>query len=499
MRYLLTGKQMKQTDRYTIEQIGIPSLVLMERAAYAVAEAVAARAGKKEHIWVACGTGNNGADGIAAARMLHLKGYDVLVLLGGNPQRGTAEYHQQMKIAKELDLNIAEFKDFIPGRCDVLVDAVFGVGLDREITGEYREFLDLLNGRKPRLTVAVDIPSGIHSDDGRVMGTAVKADLTVTFGWQKLGCALYPGREYSGEVVIDDIGFPDKSLGETEFLAFTYEEEDKRRIPSRPAYSNKGTFGKVLIIAGSAGMSGAAYLSASAAYGMGAGLVRIFTVEENRPVLQQQLPEAIIEVYGPEEVLEGKEAFEDQALDALKWADVIVMGPGMGGKPYVRSLVEFVLSHAYVPIVLDADALNAVAAHPELAGYFTENIVVTPHLGEMSRLTGKSIEEIKSALSETATEYAGRYGITCVLKDAVTIVAMKDGRTYYNSSGNSAMAKAGSGDVLTGVIAGLLALGMEESESAALGVYLHGCAGDRVRRAKGEHGLLARDLVEALG
>lgn len=498
MRYLLTGKQMKAVDRYTIEQIGIPSLVLMERASMAVAKEVMEHSGKREHIWVACGTGNNGADGIAAARMMFLKGYDVLVLLAGNPEHGTAEYGLQLKIAQELGLNIAEFKDFIPGRCDVLVDAVFGVGLDREIRGEYRELLELLNNRKPRFTVAVDIPSGIHSDTGKIMGIGIKADVTVTFGWQKLGTCLYPGKEYSGRVVIDDIGFPQKSLEQVSPQSFTYEEEDKKRVPIRPAYSNKGSFGKVLIIAGSAGMSGAAYLSASAAYAMGAGLVKVFTVEANRGILQQQLPEAIIECYDPEAALRGTGNFKEQAEKMLEWADLAVLGPGIGQDDYVPCLVEFVLSHAYVPIILDADGLNAVAGKPELTGYFTENIIITPHLGEMSRLTGKSIGEIRENLHETASEYSGKYGITCVLKDAVTVVGMKDGRVYYNSSGNSAMAKAGSGDVLTGIIAGLLGLGMEESEAAALGVYLHGCAGDRVCREKGQHSLLARDLVEAI-
>lgn len=498
MRYLLTGKQMKQVDQYTISQIGIPSLVLMERAAFAVAEEVKKRVGKRDHIWAACGTGNNGADGIAAARMLHLCGYDVTVLLAGNPQKGTEEYRRQLSIAQRLDLNIAEFNDFIPGRCDVLVDAVFGVGLDREITGEYRDVLLLLRERNPKLTVAVDIPSGIHSDNGRVMGIALKADVTVTFGWQKLGTFLYPGREYSGEVIIDRIGFPKQSLAKACPQAFTYEEADKSRIPARPAYSNKGTFGKVLLIAGSAGMSGAAYLSASAAYAMGAGLVKIWTVEENRAILQQQLPEAIIQVYDPDEVLCETDDFKEKAQKVLEWADLLVLGPGLGQGEYVSHLVEFVLSHAYVPMVLDADGLNAVARRPELTGYFTENIIITPHVGEMARLTGKTTEEISGSLSETAAAYSSRYGITCVLKDAVTIVAMRDGRIYYNSSGNSAMAKAGSGDVLTGVIAGLLALGMEEPEAAALGVYLHGCAGDRVRRERGEHGLFARDIVEAL-
>lgn len=498
MRYLVSGSQMKQIDRHAIETIGIPSMVLMERAAMAVAAEAESLAKKDDRIWSVCGTGNNGADGIAAARMLHGKGYRVSVLLCGDPGHGTEEYGRQLQIARGLDVPIIEFHDFIPGSCDIIIDGVFGVGLSRNIEGEYLEVLRMLMSREAREVIAIDIPSGIHSDNGQVMGAALQATVTVTFGYEKLGTVLYPGRAYAGRVLVADIGFPQVSLLQAGAEIFTYGVEDLGRIPKRPAYSNKGSFGKVLLVAGAENMSGAAYLSGLAAYRMGAGLVKIFTVESNRPILQEQLPEAVIETYRPEDAWERPEAFKGQIGAACDWASVIILGPGLGQAAYTRPLVQEILEHAYVPIVIDADALNVIAANPELTQYYTENIIVTPHLGEMSRLTGKTIGQIQESLIDTAVEYSGRYGITCVLKDAVTVVTGKEGQIYLNSSGNSAMAKAGSGDVLTGAVAGLLAQGEENWEGAILGVYLHGAAGDRAMESISAHGILARDIANQL-
>lgn len=498
MRYLVTGSQMKEVDQYTIERIGIPSLVLMERAALAVFEEVKKHVQKTDPIWILCGNGNNGADGVAVARMLHLKGYQVLAILAGKKDGGSREYGIQIDIAEKVGVHFIDDSGFSPGRCVLFVDALFGVGLNREILGAYGEIMEKFIECRPGFTIAVDIASGIHSDTGQVMGTAFRADVTVTFGYEKLGSMLYPGKEYCGQVIVADIGFPEKSLLETGTGYFTYEPGDERLIPKRPAYSNKGSFGKVLIAAGGRNMSGAAYLSALAAYRTGAGLVKIFTVEDNRTILQTGLPEAIIVTYDPKEAEAGTDAFQELMRTQCEWASVIVLGPGLGREAYVKNLVEGVLTNAYVPIILDADGLGTIAANPELTGYFTENIIVTPHLGEMARLTGSSIETIRKNLIAAAREYADRFGITCVLKDAVTIGACKDQRTFVNSSGNSAMAKAGSGDVLTGIIAGLLALGLEESDAAALGVWLHGCAGDAVRERYGSYSLLATQLTEEI-
>lgn len=506
MRNLVTGEQMKAIDQYTIEEIGVPSLVLQERAAMCVAQEILKDKGQKGLVWAACGTGNNGADAIAAARILHLAGYPVTVILCGDRERETRECRLQRTIAENLGIQVAEWTDFIPGRCEILIDGVFGVGLAREIEGQYREFLERLSGQSPRLTVAVDIPSGIHADTGQVMGVALKADVTVTFGWEKWGTMLFPGRDYAGQVVIGDIGFSELSFqkavledGEGKRRAFTYGPEDLSLIPGRPAYSNKGSFGHVLIVAGSRNMSGAAYFSALAAYRCGAGLVKILTVEENLDVLKRQLPEAIFLSYRADQPETEPEAFAALLEEQCVWADAVVLGPGLGEEPYVRSLVPAVLSAACSAIIVDADGLNAIAANPEMTRFYTDNVIITPHLGEMARLTGQTIKELQRDLPEAALGYAARCGVTCVLKDAATAAADRDGRLYLNASGNSAMAKAGSGDVLTGIIAALCAQGMEPAEGAFLGVYLHGLAGDRISAKRGGYSLLARELADAAG
>ncbi len=261
---------------------------------------------------------------------------------------------------------------------------------------------------KPEFTIAVDIPSGIHSNTGQIMGTAIPADLTVTFGYEKLGTMLYPGKEYSGRVVVEDIGFPPESMNDVKTEYFTFQETDMALVPPRPAYSNKGSFGKVLLVAGSRNMSGAAYLSALSAYRTGAGLVRIFTVEENREILQTLLPEAVIVSYRSSDAELKSENFEQLLIEQCEWASVIVLGPGLGQGVYVKNLVESILVNAYVPVIVDADGLNTIANNPELTSYYTENIIITPHLGEMARLTGSSVDLIKKHLIQTAREYADR-------------------------------------------------------------------------------------------
>lgn len=539
MKTLLSGRKMKAADAYAIEQIGIPSVVLMERAALAVAlraEKAADAFGPGCHIWALCGAGNNGADGVAAARMLHLKGYRTTIFMAGREEKGTQELQLQLSIARRLGIPVKTWERMKeePGGCQVLLDGLFGVGLSREIEGEYKRCMELageiltgkngiqegpssesvpqgtgIYGKYPTTSskpwcIAIDIPSGIHSGTGAVMEIALQADETVTFGWEKMGTAVYPGRSFAGTVTVADIGFPKEALQaepeeeEPISIAYACEKADLMRVPERKAYSNKGTFGRVLIAAGSKNMSGAAYLSALGAYRSGAGLVKILTVEENRAVLQTLLPEAIIASYTPEQLLGGREDFKEMIEEQMKWADVVVLGPGLGNEPYVEYLAEDILTSAFVPVIIDADGLNTIASHPYLTSYYTENIVITPHLGEMARLTGQKTEEIQADLFGAAFSYATHYGITCVLKDAATVTAGREGALYINTSGTSAMAKAGSGDVLTGILAGLMALGLEEEEAAYLGVYIHGLAGEEVSK-NGLHSLLATELARAAG
>ena len=498
MRYLVTGEQMKEVDRYSIEQIGIPSLVLMERAALAVFKEAKKHVKRTGKIWVLCGSGNNGADGVATARMFALAGYDTLLILAGEKDKGSREYLTQIAIAEKIGVDMVSGFASIPETCDLFIDALFGVGLDREIKDKYRDIMERIHQKTLGYTVAVDLPSGIHSDTGQIMGMAFRCDLTVTFGVEKLGTMLYPGREYANQVLIADIGFPSESIERVKGRFFTFDDSDRNRIPKRPAYSNKGDYGKVLIVAGSKNMSGAALLSALAAYRTGAGMVKIFTVEENRQILQIGIPEAVIVTYNAKEAEDETEDFTNRLLHHCNWASAIVLGPGLGQEPYVRYLVEVALRNANVPLIIDADGLNVIASDQKLTGYYTNNTIITPHLGEMARLTGLPIETIQTNLIQTARDYADRYGITCILKDAATIGALNNQETYINHSGNSGMAKAGAGDVLTGIIAGLLAMGMKEWEAAALGVWLHGCAGDKRKEKSGSYSLLARELTDEI-
>ncbi|HIZ80462.1 MAG TPA: NAD(P)H-hydrate dehydratase [Candidatus Lachnoclostridium stercorigallinarum] len=499
MRYLVSGAQMKEIDRFTICDVGIPSLVLMERAAMAVAEESHRAAGPGGRIFAAAGLGNNGADAVAAARMLKEKGHPVSVILAGDPERGTEELKLQLKIAERLGVEVELFGDFIPGRCEVLIDGVFGVGLNRPVTGHYGEFLRFLQGISAKTVVAVDVPSGVSSDTGALLGPALRADVTVTFGYEKLGTAVYPGKDFRGRLVVADAGFPAEAARHAGVSAFTYEPEDVKRLPARPAYSHKGTFGKVLVVAGWKNMAGAAGLVGLAAYRMGAGLVKLLTPEENREILQTLLPEAVMIPYEKDLLFQEGGLSREDVEGLCREASAVVLGPGLGREKGAGELVRAVLSSACSPVVLDADGLNAVADNEELTRYFTENIIITPHLLEMSRLLHIPVEEIKKDIPGTARACADRWGITCVLKDAATAVAGGDGSLYINSSGCAAMAKGGSGDVLSGIIGALLAQGMSEPEAAALGVCVHGLAGERASAARGERAVLARDLADALG
>lgn len=524
MRYLVSGKEMKEIDRRSIEDFGIPSLVLMERAALETAKEAEKLLGGRETdepgmkamsaaetdsqksvrgtVCSVCGFGNNGADGVAAARMLFLRGFYVSILLPAADGHMSSEMKIQLEIAKKLGIPVYTLDEFIPGVCSVIIDAVFGIGLTRPVEGAYADLIAFMMEQKEEhgaKIVSVDMPSGISSETGAVLGCAADADVTVTFGEMKLGQALFPGRTACKRLVVADIGFvPEKKeTAETHILAHT--KSDLKRIPKRRAYSHKGTYGKILVIAGSKNMAGAAYFTAKAAYRTGAGLVKVLTVEENRPVIQEKLPEAILSTYDTGWASQAPEEFKEYIKGQTEWADVIVLGPGLGTEENGRVLVETVLADAYVPIVLDADAINLAAGYPYLKKYFTENIILTPHLSECARLTEKSVDEIREDLIAAAKRISEQYGVTCVLKDAATVTARKDGKIFVNLSGSPAMAKGGSGDVLCGVIAGLLGLGLEECEAASLGVYVHGLAGEKAAEKYGVHSVLAGELADQIG
>ena len=500
MKYLVTGKEMKLLDQNTSGYFKVPELVLMEQAAMhfvwrlcdVLKETIS-----KEHTKgiVFCGLGNNGADGIAIARLLNEKGIHTEVCKVNDllAQKGnvSSSYQVQEEIYEtyhypvQSDISVILNEDY-----DFVIDAVFGIGLSRPLNEEYTQIIQHINEVKGT-KLAVDIPSGVNSDNGQIMGVAVKCDYTITFSFAKIGQYIWPGCEYAGTVFVEEIGITEASwLGQKASMAFL-EKKDLALMPKRPAHSNKGTFGKLLIVAGSANMAGAAIFAAKAAYRSGVGLVKIFTQEENRTIIQQSIPEALVSTY-------GKTLNKTQLIEDIKWADGIVIGPGMGQSTLAQELVELIRNSASVPVVWDADALNILALNTESLLLPHTEYILTPHVGEFSRLTNKSVFWIQNHLIEAAVEFARMYDVVCVLKDFRTVSANPYGLSYLNVSGNNGMATGGSGDVLAGIIGALLVQGLNGIEASAIGVFIHGLAGDVAREKMGTHSIMASDIIDAL-
>lgn len=503
-RYIVSAGEMKGYDRNTIQHFGVSSLVLMERAALAVAEEIGGRFAPGKRVLIVAGCGNNGGDGIAVGRILRERGYEVDFCMIGEREKCSKETEIQCNIIEKYGCPL---QDKIGNKeYDIMVDALFGIGLSRNPEGRFEEAVKTIN-ESQAFVCSVDIPSGIHTDSGEIMGVAIKADLTVTFAFKKLGHVRYPGCGYCGEVVCRDIGITQESfLGKTpEF--YTFCGLPLEGMPARDGGGNKGTFGKVLVIAGSVNMSGACELCARSVYRMGAGMVKIVTPEENRIIVQTNLPEALLSTYrtqgaGREELL-GK--LHQRLEKDMEWADCIVIGPGLGKSREAYALLKQVLDEGKKPLVIDADGLNLLAENEDLQQLLKEcakthrEIVLTPHLAEFARLFGGTLEDIKRNLLHKPKEMAEIYGCTIVCKDARTVVATPSGREIYlNTSGNDGMATAGMGDVLTGIIGGLIAQGMDAGKAACHGVYIHGKAGDMAAVEESRYGLMAGDVVNCL-
>ena len=489
MRYLPDGIQMSAADKYTIDKVGIPSLVLMERAALKTVEIMSEYGIDTSKALIVCGSGNNGGDGFTIARLLKEKGQHPRVFFAGRDASLSTECRTQKKIAENLGIEI--ITENPQDEYTVIIDAIFGVGLSREISGKYADIISWMNEQKCR-KVAVDIPSGVSSATGRILGIAFQAELTVAMACVKVGSELYPGKTYAGKTVPVPIGIDTSCFLSDREVCMTYDRSDiPDLLPERKADSHKGSYGKLLMITGSSGMAGAAYLSAKAAYTAGAGLVRVYTAEENRSILQQLLPEAVITCYG---------TYNDKELTGLlDWADVVCIGCGLGMSDISEKILETVLRQVRVPCIIDADGLNLLSRRMDLLETLQSPVILTPHMKEMSRLTGYTVREISERRLEIMKKFTEKYPVVCVLKDSRTVVRGKGRHTFVNLAGNSAMAKAGSGDVLAGVITGLVAQGVDPYEGAALGVFLHACGGDEARRLKGGYSVLARDLIDGVG
>lgn len=501
MEYILTAAEMKKCDETASLTYGIPSLVLMERAALETVRIILDRYGNDIYVGVVAGCGNNGGDGVAIARILKEYGVGAEIHLIGDRKKCSPETRHQLDTAKSLGIPIHFGLDNTI--YDVIVDAIFGIGLTRVVEGVYRDAIQAINESRAKV-VSVDIPSGIHSDDGSVMGIAVNADLTVTYAYRKLGQVLYPGTQYAGEVICVPIGIPEEAFGERKNGIVTFNRQDLK-LPARKPDGNKGSFGKVLLVAGSRNMGGACQLSALSTYRIGAGMVRVFTAEENREILLKKVPEVIVNTYQDNGNSTLSLSEQELLKDGIGWADVIVIGPGLSVSEKAASILEYVLLEKEKPLVIDADALNLLASKPEFLqmlekgrNEYNQEIILTPHLGEFARLIKHPVAELQKDVLGYCKAFVKKYCVTLVCKDARTFVAKQYKMTYVNTSGNDGMATAGSGDVLTGIIAGLMAQGMEGFEAAVMGAYVHGLAGDYARDKTSAYYIMAQDIIDSL-
>lgn len=488
MQLWVNAAQMKAADQYTIQKLGVPSLELMEHAAQACVQVLEDEKVDLSHVCVVCGSGNNGGDGFAIARILQNNRYSVETFCVGNPEHYTEETQEQMHRLQECGGKIT-YGMPQEDSYSVIIDAVFGVGLSRKVEGRYRQVIEQMN-RMRGTKFAVDIPSGLSATTGCILGCAFKADYTVTFQLKKIGLELSQGRTMAGRVIVPDIGISTDSICEDQEIVRTAGKDIYRKmLPDRPEDSNKGTYGRLLVIAGSKGMAGAAYLNAHAAYMTGAGLVRIYTSSDNREILQTLLSEAIITTY--------EEYNKEELLSLLTWADSVCIGSGLGMSRLSEKILKTVIEYVKVPCLIDADGLNLLAENKNYLNQMAERrFVITPHMKEMSRLTGISVEELKADRIQILKDFISRYRITCVLKDSRTLIASEEKGIRMNLTGNSAMAKAGSGDVLAGVISGWMVQGKEAEDAAELGTYIHGLSGDLAKFEKGVYSVMARDLIE---
>lgn len=513
---ILTAAQMRACDDYTIHTVGTPSRTLMERAAAKAAEFLDERSDlfPSGRVLLLCGGGNNGGDGFAMARFLTDGSCGtprpVTVLYTGRlTDKGTPdETRMSPECARQYRLAQVEWITILPmshweealREVAVVVDAIFGIGLDRPIEGEIASLLTAVAALDLPV-LAMDIPSGVNADTGEIMGVTLPATATVTMQALKAGLLRYPGADVCGEILVADLGI-DLSPAEKPYARLADETLLRTVLPPRTRRSHKGTYGWVVLLCGSENMSGAGVLATHGALRSGVGLARVLTPASNRVVLQTAIPEAIVSVYAtPEEAAGYAEA------------DALVLGCGLGVSNLSREALRAVLKNppsdkVVPPVVLDADGINHAVKDPSLWGdllSYHRRVVVTPHPAEMSRLCGKSVPEILAHPVEVATAFATTWGVTVVLKDAHTVIASPDGDVFLCAAGNAGMATGGSGDVLAGVIGSLLAqnryrIGADVTvaELAAAAVYLHAKAGDLAAEELGEYGMLPSDLIEKL-
>ncbi len=509
MMKVANAEEMQELDRKAIETYRIPGMILMENAGRGAAEVISHTFPDihKKKIAIISGKGNNGGDGFVIARYLLNQGVSVRVYLLADPKglRGDAETNfnifQRMK--GEV-ISVPSSKDYVRvkkdlEKFDILVDGIFGTGLDAEVRGYYREVIDHLNTLQ-RPIVAIDIPSGLDADTGKPLGTAIRAFLTITFGLPKVGHLLPPGIDYVGEVRVIDIGLPKRLVEDEKIPTHLLEEKEIKgwlSIPRNPD-THKGDYGHLLVIAGSVGKTGAAAMACQAALRMGAGLVTLAIPKSLNGIMEMKLTEVMTEPL-PET---PKQTLSLRAFSAIvrlcENKKAVIIGPGLGTFKETQSLVLKLIKALDVPIILDADGLTALATQPKTLPIASRSLILTPHPGEMARLMRSQVKEVLEDRIGRSRNFSQSHHVHLVLKGHPTLISTPKGEVFINPTGNPGMASGGTGDVLTGMIGGLVCQGFDILPSLQIAVYLHGLAGDEGVQEKGEKSLIATDIIEKI-
>ena len=505
---VLNAAQMREADRRTIDEIGIPSLVLMENAGRQAVAAMEAMFSDllERQIAVLCGRGNNGGDGFVIARTLVQRGADVSVFLLGRVADVRGDARTNLEILGRLGLTVVEVADsqawelhFTEVRdCSLIVDAIFGTGLNAPVAGLIESVIADVNASGIPV-VAIDLPSGLSADTPDSVGPSIDACLTVTLGAPKLPLVLPPGETHAGDIVIADIGIPNEIFDAVEGPRVELLTRGAMRdlVSPRSPDSHKGDYGRVLIVAGSRGKTGAAHLAGIGALRSGAGLVTVATPASCQATISAMAPEYMTEALN--EMTEGVDLDEaDRVIEMAR--DVIAIGPGLGQATSTKEFVKRLVDRATAPLVVDADGLNAFTDDAErLVGREGRDVIITPHPGEMARLVGMSTDEVQARRMDVARNFASAHRVYVILKGHRTLIATPDGKVFINPTGNPGMATGGTGDVLTGMIAGWLAQLLDAEAACKLAVYLHGMAGDLAEAEEGEVGMTSADLAAHLG
>jgi hydroxyethylthiazole kinase-like uncharacterized protein yjeF len=506
---IATTAQMREMDRQAAEDYHVPGLISMEHGALKVLEVLHEQFGNlsDKRISIVCGKGNNGGDGLAIARNLLTRfNCHATVWLSADPSTLQNEAAASYKMAKSYGVQLRPVSEMNLSNTDIVVDALFGTGIKGPVTGEAANIIQAINNSGKKV-ISVDVPSGLDADDGKAEGAVVRASLTVTFALPKYGMLDFPGADYVGELIISDIGMPMAVMENSAIKTYATEASDVARwLPVRRNNrdSNKGKFGHVLVIAGSKGFSGAPVMVAEATARTGAGLVTLAVPQAlEQAVTAHVSPVVMTHALNQSESGTLSHAALESAFNLAKTATVVALGPGVGHGKEAALFVRDFVRHCKVPLVLDADALNILAEESDhgnsLVRARSAPTILTPHPGEMGRLLGISTVAVENDRRSSITQTTQNYDCVVLLKGAKTLSAAPDGRLYLNSTGNPGMATGGAGDVLTGVIASLLAQHLEPLSAAAAGAYVHGLAGDLVERTRsGSTGIIATDLIEFL-